>query len=342
MEERGASAAQGMQVRQFRQILLWPLQLMPVDERRAITLAVQRLAQRDADNPWVERLNAFDGDAAQFQERHYHEFVTFLPSVQRFLYGEGDSAGQPGCASPLRAFRRDDVARLYVQLRTDTEPFEIEVRRVDLYLFHGIDVLTLAVELYGENLSLPTVQEFLHRFGRSHPTQWEGDAQGLHCPLRVEWRSRDGRTLAASDYEQRARYLSQVARHRAPRIAAHWEWLLRPLVDHHSDAPGSARYRLIEYHRMPMMVLLALDQPHALSRGDFMRLATASAAGDSCTEPQCGIPLDDFEARYCCDRYWQPWKPDDPGSRYLCSGHVFCVVGAAADPYLLHREHGLV
>ena len=341
MEMRG-EGGDDMQVRQFRQILLWPLQLMAVDERRAIELCAQRLASPDDDNPWTERANAFDDEATRFQERHYHEFVTFLPSVQRFLYGEGASGGQPACASPLRAFRRDDVARLYVQLRADTEPFEIEVRRVDLYLFHGIDVLTLAIEVYGENLSLPTVQDFLHRFGRSHPTQWEGDSQGLHCPSRVEWRSRDGRTLAASDYERREPYLAHVARYRAPRLAAHWDWLLRPLVDHHSDAPGEARYRLIEYHRMPMMVLLAVDRPQKLSRGDFMRLATASAAGDPGIEPQCGIALDDFELRYCCDRYWQPQKLDDPGSRYLCTGQVFCVVGAAEDPYLLHREHGLV
>ena len=30
----------------------------------------------------------FTGDPGEFKERHYGEFVTFLPYVQRFLYGE--------------------------------------------------------------------------------------------------------------------------------------------------------------------------------------------------------------------------------------------------------------
>jgi phage terminase large subunit len=40
-------------------------------------------------SPWCEVVDEYTGDASgHFQERHYNEFVTFLPYVQRFLYGE--------------------------------------------------------------------------------------------------------------------------------------------------------------------------------------------------------------------------------------------------------------
>ena len=75
-------------VRQYRQILLWPLQLMPIREGAQIQQHCERLDIPDSDNPWCELADEFTGDPHLFQERHYSEFVTFLPYVQRFLYGE--------------------------------------------------------------------------------------------------------------------------------------------------------------------------------------------------------------------------------------------------------------
>jgi hypothetical protein len=71
----------------------------------------------------------------------------------------------------------------------------------------------------------------------------------------------DGAVLAVSDYEKRSKYLSFVSRFRAPCISSHWEFLLRPLVLHHSDEDGLVRYRQIEYHRMPLLAYLAMDDP---------------------------------------------------------------------------------
>jgi hypothetical protein len=85
-------------VRHFRQILLWPLQLMPLRESAQIQKHWELLEQAAAGNPWREVADEFTGDPGQFQERHYSEFVTFLPHVQRFLYGEG-LGREPGRAS---------------------------------------------------------------------------------------------------------------------------------------------------------------------------------------------------------------------------------------------------
>lgn len=338
-----ASAAVNVQVSNFRQVLLWPLQLMPRGERRGANEAITRLSRVDPDNPWLEVQDELDDHGGPFHERHYSEFVTFLPFVQRFLYGEGTSGGQPGCDSPMRVFRRADVVAVHLVFPgADASSLRLEVQHVDLYIFDGIDVVTLTVEIYGTELELQQAQDLLYRFGRSYPTQWDEHSVPGHCLSRIEWLSGTGEVLAASDYECREKYLAHVPRYRAPRISAHWEWLLRPLVPHHSDEPGELRYRLIEYHRMPVMAFLAVDQPQQLTRGDFARLALAAAPSDSASLPMCGYQLQDFEQEYCCDRYWKPEATDGPGSRYMCCGEVFAVVGSSADPYLYNREHGLI
>ena len=199
----------------------------------------------------------FTGDPSLFQERHYSEFVTFLPYVQRFLYGEGKGSSPDIVQeSSLRVFRRSDVAKVRITYPDPrATPVTFEVAHVDLYFFYDIDVVILTVEIYADDLSLPRAQDTLFRFGRGYPTYWEPEGRGGHCPKYVEWLSSDGTVLAVSDYEKREKYLSFVCRYRAPCIASHWEWLLEPLVLHHSGKKGLIRYRQIEYHLMPLMSL---------------------------------------------------------------------------------------
>ena len=100
-------------VRHFRQILLWPLQLIPIRGGAQIQKHWELLQQDGADNPWHEVVDEFTGEHSLFKERHYGEFVTFLPYVQRLLYGEGRAqrtGASSRLASPMRVFRRDDVS----------------------------------------------------------------------------------------------------------------------------------------------------------------------------------------------------------------------------------------
>ena len=89
------------------------------------------------------------------------------------------------------------------------------------------------------------------------------------------------RGALTSDYERRAKYLEFACEHRSPAIAAHWEWLLAPMVQHHSADAGPLRYRQLEYHRMPTMAYLALDDVEALSRADWVRLGLVTPPGES-------------------------------------------------------------
>ncbi|MBX3351105.1 MAG: hypothetical protein KF747_20475, partial [Nitrospira sp.] len=100
-------------VRHFRQILLWPMQLTPIREDAPIQKHWELLQATNPNNPWREVLDEFTGDPRQFQERHYSEFVTFLPYVQRFLYGEGKrTSSEVREESAIRVFRRSDIAKV--------------------------------------------------------------------------------------------------------------------------------------------------------------------------------------------------------------------------------------
>jgi hypothetical protein len=313
------------QVRHFRTIFLWPLQLMPMKEGVQTQKHWEPLTGMDGAGPWRELEDEFTGDPAAFQERHYNEFVTFLPHVQRFLYGEGDASTMQ---SPIRVFRRSDVARARVTLG-GAPPREIllDIAHVDLYFFFDIDIAILVVEAYADDLALRDAQDILFRFGRAYPAYWDAEGGGGHCPTKVQWLAADGAVLAESDYELRQKYLEHVCRHRAPCLASHWEFLLRPLAFAFGGAGGRIRCRQVEYHRMPLMAYLALDEPQALSRADFVRLTFAAEPGPSDRLPHSAAYLRRFERSHCIDRFWDS---AGGGTRYLCCGHALVVVTGAA------------
>jgi hypothetical protein len=344
----GDSVGNDKHVRQFRQILLWPLQLLPLHATSQIQRHWEVLEAGGDECPWHEVLDEFTGDPAQFQERHYNEFVTFLPYVQRFLYGEGrrrhghhpgthrDDHG-PG-SSPMRVFRRDDVAAVRLTTRADETPIVLQIAHIDLYFFYDIDVVLLNVEVFGSDLTLTQVQEILYRFGRAYPASWEGGS-AVHSMACVEWLAAGGGVLAASDTNERERYLEFVCEHRTPRIGSHWAFLLKPLLPQHVDIKGLIRYRQLEYYRMPVMGYLAVDDPRALTRADFIRLGLVTGAGGEM--PYSEAHLGDFEARYCYDRFWCA-VGRAPHTRYLSCGHALIVVGDARSAFFLNAEAGVL
>jgi hypothetical protein len=345
------------QVQHFRQVLLWPLRLMPV--RRpggGQARPWQVLRDMGETSPWREVVDEYTGDASQFHERHYNEFVTFLPYVQRFLYGEGrsrrDAEGEQGehGGSPMRVFRRTDVTQVRVAARAGDVPITLDIVHTDLYFFLDVDLVLLNIEVSASDLSLAQAQDLLHRFGRAYPAGWDAEGRATHCLASVEWLGPDGSVLASSDARQRELFLAHVSQHRAPRIAAHWAFMLEPLVSDHSDQPGTLRYRQIEYYRMPLMGFLALDDPCKLSRSDFVRLGLVTGSAGSrdaqghATEaplPYAESHLADFEARFCYDRFWAEGGAA-PHTRYLCSGHSLVVVGQANAEFYACRDRGVL
>jgi hypothetical protein len=186
----------------------------------------------------------------------------------------------------------------------------------------------------------------MYRFGRAYPAGWYADGRPQHSLTSCEWLDKDGRVLAASDARERDAFLAHVAEHRAPRIAAHWEYVLAPLVNHHSTQEGALRFRQIEYYRMPMMAYVAVDEPAALTRSDFVRLGLVTGAGDQQQATERALPyadahLADFERRFCYDRFWSAGGAA-PRTRYLCSGLSLVVVGDAHNEFYRCRTRGVL
>jgi hypothetical protein len=335
-----AAQVRGAHVRHLRQILLWPLQLLPLEAGSKL----QHWEHLAGSGTWHEVDDEF-GDPAEFQERHYNEFVTFLPPVQRFLYGQGvgKAVRRIYGESPIKVMRRSDVAKARVTLSRGDAPIELRVVHVDLYFFFDIDIAILALEVAADDLGLPMAQEAVFRFGRAYPAYWEDDRRGGHCPWLVEWLSPGGEVLARSDYEKREKYLAFACQHRAPAVAAHWEHLLAPMVLHHSDRRGPVRYRQLEYYRMPYMAFFAMEDCGCLTRADLIRLGIGNEPGDSRELPYAESYLAEFEERFCYDRYGDArLSAPSLGTRFMCTGHTLVVVGQAADRFFMNSDGGFL
>ncbi|WP_412480680.1 CorA family divalent cation transporter [Azonexus sp. IMCC34839] len=338
-------ATQSPSVRLFHASLVWPLQLTPLTRDISEGRHWEVFEALTKDSAWRLIDDEFTEDPTQFEERHYREFVSFLPYVQRFLYGEGrsrnSSADDPPGNSPMHVFRRKDIAKLRLTLRRDQAPIELHVVHLDLYFFHDLDLIQLNLEIRSNDLPLDTVREILFRFGRAYPSGWEETGEGLHNAYLAEWLDADGRVIAQSDTRKREKYLGYVCTHRSPCISEHWACLLRPLVLAHSDEPGDLRYRLIEYQRMPVMSFIAVDNPRQLSREQWVRLGLATTL-----HPDEALPINEpmvleFEQRYCQDRFWTD-SAAGPNTRFMCTGNAFTVVGDAAAPFFLDSERGVL
>ncbi|MGE0022084.1 MAG: CorA family divalent cation transporter [Hyphomicrobium sp.] len=330
-------------VKHLRQVLLWPVYLLPLDEGAPMQDHWEQLEKPSPGNPWREIDDEF-GDPCEFQARHYNEFVSFLPPVQRFLYGQGlgRSVSKVYGESPIRVMRRSDVTGARVVLNEGDAPVMLKIAHVDLYFFFDIDIALLAVEVCADDIAFETAQSLMFRFGRAYPAYWEEDGRGGHCPWKVEWLGADGGVLAASDYENREKFLSFVCRHRAPTTAAHWDFLLSPLVLHHTDVKGPVRYRQLEYYRMPYMAYLAVERAETLSRADSIRLALGNEAGEGAL-PYSDAYLSDFETRYCYDRNFTAGVGQGSGNvRFHASGDTLVVTGDASDRFYVDLENGVL
>jgi hypothetical protein len=161
----------------LRQILLWPVELISADGDNGCDGVDRPWAKelvRAKGTPWVALDDEF-GEPDDFQERHYNEFVSFLPPVQRFLYGEpfealrraeGVVRGKPAATSAeaggaLAVLRRHDIKAVRVTLDEDRAPLALAVAHVDLHLFGDMDIAVLAVEVHADDIDFDTGLETL-------------------------------------------------------------------------------------------------------------------------------------------------------------------------------------
>ncbi len=316
-------------VADFRQTLLWPVQLISENNTQKIQRPWDIL--KNSNSPWQEIQDEFSIAKQAFSEVRYQEFVTFMPFAQRFLYGEGKHGRESGGygESPIHIFSRSDISQVRITLKSEAEPITLKVAHIELYFFYDIDVAFLALEVTGKNIQLKHAMDILYRLGRTYPNYWEESGDAGHCAKKIEWLDQSGNQLSVSDYLEKSRYLAFVKENHVPCVSLHWEFLMRPLVQHYSSQMGEMRYREIEYQRMPLMGYLAFEDVSKLTRGDLIRLGLVTQPWDSQTLPFTEEFLTNFEKKHCYDRYWDDYKRDPwSTTRIMCTGQNFIVVGS--------------
>jgi CorA-like Mg2+ transporter protein len=332
-------------VRHFRQIVIWPLQLMPVKPGQQVQRHWEKLDAGASTTPWRKVPGAFNAGAEGFRERHYREFVTFLPYVQRLLYGTAagqESSSAEGTQS-LFIYSRNDVRRVRVTCQRNHAPIELEVDRIELYFFLDADIAILIFEFHAEDLPLSIAQDILHRFGRAYPGFWDKNNDGGNCPHKVECLNEHGTVLVQSDFDASLQYLAFAARHRTPRIAAHWEFLLQPLSQEYAGQTAALRYRQLEYYRMPVMSYLAFDEPQQLTRAQFVRLGMVTNPGDAEDLPFSQETLRNFERDYCNDSFWgRSGQHSRTDSRIIVTDAAMSLIGCQRDHFFAGVETGVL
>ena len=91
------------------------------------------------------------------------------------------------------------------------------------------------------------------------------------------------------------------------------------------------------------MAYLAHENPEALTRADYVRLAFCTASGARDTLPFSSRFLQRFETEYCYDRYFEgALREGWCDTRIMCCGHAFVVVGPERSPFFTDPERGLL
>ncbi|MDX2264388.1 MAG: hypothetical protein NW215_05400 [Hyphomicrobiales bacterium] len=338
-----AAAQTDPTVREFRHIAIWPLQIVASD--RTLAQRGYHTALDDAKgSAWSLLSDEFGCGEGAFQERHYREFVSFLPHVQRFLYGEGGGTGLnagAGDPPPVRVYRRGDVRSVRIVLEPGGRPIVCDVPHVDLYFFHDVDAVILVCEIAVRDTPLSVASGVMQRFGRAYPAGWTDSGEPANCPWSVEWLDASGAVLAAANYADKRAFLNFVGEKRAARMSDHWSFLLAPLTNH-ATASGALGFREIEYSRMPAMSYVALDSLDDLTRHDYIRLTLGGAPRAAASAFSARF-LKEFEARHVYDRFYADGM-DGAGAdiRFLTSGETFCIVSGGPPNAMNCNERGLL
>ncbi|HEX9474093.1 MAG TPA: CorA family divalent cation transporter [Steroidobacteraceae bacterium] len=332
-------------VKHFRQIAVWPVQLMPVRPGQQVQRHWEQLDAAGASGAWRAVNDSGAGSSGNFSKRHYKEFVTFLPYVRRFLYGSaaGQEAATARTDCSIHRYERDDVQRVRVISSQGSPAIELEVGRIELLFFLDADIALLVFEMHASDLPLELAQDVLFRFARAYPGFWDECGDGGNCPHLVELCDAQGKVLAASDYGDTAHYLGFIAQHRVAAIASHWEFLLQPLLLERPGAVAPLRYRQLEYYRMPVMAYLACDDPHQLTRAQFVRLGLVTGPGGEDDLPYSAATLQDFEREYCNDSFWgRSGGHARADTRIIVTDAALIFVGSHGDRFFSGPETGLL
>jgi len=186
------------------------------------------------------------------------------------------------------------------------------------------------IELSAEDVPLPLAQDLLDQVRRAYPPYWSDEGFAGHCPGRVTVIDTAGNEVSTRYIESREHPLDFLRQHGQPQAAVHWRHLLRPFtwkqVERDDDQRIAVRHVVDD--RIPHMAYLAFEAPCGLTRGDMIRLGFADDQGPHTTLPYAEKFLQNFEERYCYDRFWgEEHEPRWLSTRYIITEYAFTIIG---------------
>ena len=327
----------------FRQIMIWPLQLHPINHDASLESVqideVTNLLEK-SDWKWADRdggtkatqLKDLPGYGAD-NEFDYSEIVYFHSYVRDFLYG-GDRK-KPDKRS-MRVLRRTDIEWLCIDL-DEHRKYQLKVERLEAYLFQT-GVLLIVVEVEDPMpqevkdpmpqevedpkpqkekpdffLSLKDAMDLQNKMRMVFPRRWDDKGVPSETPLRAAWLDSEGKLLKESEQNYATKTdFTEIVRDNAELPAAkHWRYLLKdfPLYgeDKSNEEDKSNKYAIkqIEDQRIPSMTYLAVPDPREISEWDFARIAFYDSAGESSVGSYSDQFLKDWDKKSAYDRFWQ-------------------------------------
>jgi hypothetical protein len=366
----GRTPAREIRVDAYRQILIWPVLLRESASAAPLADRVDALT-REPGSKWENRplTAAYATRRANVQMPYggkreelvhdptFEEIVYFHPFVRDFLYGDGRT--ERGTRSLFRLTRSDIQA---VQMTTSAgRAYQFDVDRVELYLAKpNVAILVMEVGLrIGDEPkihlddALRIQAELRHVFPpyfrpRDDRNPAAGDWGG-NCPRSMAWLDADGKILATDNfhddigqaYHARRGFAEFTALGGEPPVAAHWKYLLHPLVPMRKYDDLDAVQQIID-ERIPGMTYLSVQDPRAVIEGDLDRLAFCEPS-----EPQPYPYSPEFFARQRANHtYTRFWRHDASfdciqdgaaGKTFdtllLCSACQFVAIGNASNTF---------
>ena len=251
----------------FRQIMIWPLQLHPINHDASLEPfqidEVTNLLEKSGWK-WGERdgstnatqLQGLSGYGAD-NEFDYSEIVYFLSYVRDFLYG-GDRK-KPDKRS-MRVLRRTDIEWLCIDL-DEHRKYQLKVERLEAYLFQtGVLLIVVEVKVPKPQkvkdpmpqevkdpmpqevedpkpqeekpdffLSLKDAMDLQNKMRMVFPRRWDDKGVPSETPLGAAWLDSEGklRKVSEQNYAEKSDFTTIVRKNAELPAAKHWRYLLK-------------------------------------------------------------------------------------------------------------------